>query len=89
MLRTVLVSAIVENSALLSDGNGSTVLQNIEDIDFSETVSFTVPSKNTQNESTVTPVPSDAGADVSALLAIIGGVLCGVCVLALFLVTSC
>ena len=89
LLRTVLVSSIVENSALLSDGNGSTVLQNIEDIDFSEIVSFTVPSKNTNNESTPTPVPSDAGADVSALLVIIGSVICCFCVLALCIVTRC
>jgi hypothetical protein len=85
LLRTVLVSAIIQNSALLSDSNGSAVLRNIADIDFSEIVSFTVPTK-TQNETpnpTNPTVPRTAADDVGNLLATIAGVVGCVIVFAL------
>lgn len=86
LLRTVLVSAIVEHSGLLSDDNGSTVLRNIEDIDFSQIVSFTIPTENTHNESTV---PKTAADDVENSLTTIASLLGGVIIFALCLTCIC
>jgi hypothetical protein len=43
-LRAVLRSAVVKHAPLLADAEGTPLVQNIEDIDFAEIVTFTVPS---------------------------------------------
>ena len=78
-MRSALVGAIIQHSSLLLDGNGSAVLQNIEDIDCSQIVSFHFAQS--QNQSTL-PTPSPAATEIGRLLPTIAGLAC-------FAVLSC
>ena len=78
-MRSALVGAIIQHSSLLLDGNGSAVLQNIEDIDCSQIVSFHFAQS--QNQSTLR-TPSPAATEIGRLLATIAGLAC-------FAVLSC
>jgi len=50
MLRSALVSAVVEHSSLLSDTDGNPFVLNVDNIDFQEIVVFTLPKKEAEKE---------------------------------------
>ena len=96
-LRAVLVSAISKHSAVLADSDGRPLLRSIDDIDFSEIVSFTVPKAprpgdtDSNTDSTTGDTGSTRGgavaepqADIGAALTTLGAALCAVIALVLF-----
>jgi hypothetical protein len=79
LLRTSLVSAIIEHAAVL-DG-----LQNVENIDFSEIVAFSTPSP--VDKTTPSPTPAtNSEEQVGELLVLIGSLLGILCVFSVCLV---
>ena len=79
LLRTSLVSAIIEHAAVL-DG-----LQNVENIDFSEIVAFATPSP--VDKTTPSPTPAtNSEEQVGQLLVLIGSLLGILCVFSVCLV---
>lgn len=98
-LQSVLRSAVVKHTPLLADPEGKPLVQNIEDLDFAEIVTFTAPPRyapgTTPENNGATPTPGAAaagGAGVSAVntaLVTLGGILCGVVAVALFIAWKC
>lgn len=79
LLRTSLVSAIVEHAPVLGG------LQNVEDIDFSEIIAFATPSP--EDKTTPSPTPTtNSEEQVGQLLVLIGSLLGILCVFSVCLV---
>jgi hypothetical protein len=47
MLRSALVTSVLEHSVLLEDENGNSIVLKVEDIDFQELIAFELPSNKT------------------------------------------
>lgn len=97
-LRSVLRSAVVKHTPLLADADGTPLVQNIEDIDFAEIVTFAVPPPSAPGTTPVdggtspTPAAPPGGSGIRAVntaLVTLGGILCGVVAVALCIAWKC